>query len=39
MKNDLKTKEGRLIFRPYVIRNGKPVYPKKGKVLAFLVKD
>lgn len=39
MKNDSKTKEGHLIFRPYVIRNGKFVYPKEGKVLAFLAKD
>lgn len=39
MKHNAETKGRHKIFRPYVIRNGKFVYPKKGKALAFWVND
>ena len=37
MKNDSKTNGRHLIFRPYVVRNGKVIYPKNGGMLAFWV--
>ena len=39
MKNDSKTNGRHLIFRPYVVRNGKVIYPKNGRMLAFWVED
>lgn len=39
MKNDSKTNGRHLIFRPYVVRNGKVIYPKNGGMLAFWVED
>ena len=39
MKNDSKTTGRHLIFRPYVVRNGKVIYPKNGGMLAFWVED
>lgn len=34
-----KTNGRHLIFRPYVVRNGKVIYPKNGRMLAFWVED
>lgn len=39
MINDSKTNGRHLIFRPYVVRNGKVIYPKNGRMLAFWVED
>lgn len=39
MKNNSETNERHLIFRPYVVRNGKIIYPKNGRMLAFWVED
>ena len=39
MINDSKTNGRHLIFRPYVVRNGKVIYPKNGGMLAFWVED
>jgi hypothetical protein len=32
-------KSGRWIFRPYITKNGKRIYPKKGKVFKIWVED
>lgn len=39
MTNDSKTNGKRLIFRPYVVRDGKIIRPKHGCCLAFWVDD
>lgn len=39
MINDSKTNGRHLIFRPYIVRNGKVIYPKNGRVFAFWVDD
>lgn len=39
MMDNSKTNGRHLIFRPYVVRNGKVIYPKNGRMLAFWVED